>query len=362
MDEAYIRMAIQLAKKALGKTWPNPMVGAVLVKEGSVIATGFHKRFGSLHAEAEALEAAGPKARGATLFVNLEPCSHWGKTPPCAERILRSGVKRVVVSMVDPNPLVSGRGIMKLVRGGVEVKIGVLEREAVYLNEVFVINQILKRPFVHVKIASTLDGKIATPSGHSKWITSLESRKKVHSLRALYDAVLVGVGTVVKDNPRLNVRLVEGRDPRVFIIDPSLKTPLSSEVLKRRITIFASPKAPVEKSLKLRAMGVDIIYLEGFSPGEVLSRMWDLGVRSILVEGGGKVFNAFLKNGPCDKVTIFISGKLFGEGVSFFQDRIERVEEALKISIRSASLSGGDVEVEGYINDPYEVYRCSRAL
>ena len=360
MDEAYVKMAIQLARKAWGKTWPNPMVGAVIVKEGSVIATGFHRRFGGAHAEAEALEAAGPEAKGATLFVNLEPCSHWGKTSPCTHRILESGVKRVVVSMVDPNPLVSGKGIMELVRGGLEVKIGVLEKEAVYLNEVFVINQILKRPFVHVKIASTLDGKIATPSGHSKWITSLESRKKVHSLRALYDAILVGVGTVIKDNPRLNVRLVEGKDPRVFIIDPSLKTPFSSEVLKRRVTVFASPGAPVEKSLRLRSMGADVVYLEEFSPGEILSKMWDLGVRSVLVEGGGMVFNAFLKKGPCDKVTIFISGKLFGEGISFFQNRIERVEEALKVSIRSVSLSGGDVEVEGYINDPYEVYRCSQ--
>ena len=226
IDEKYMRMALRLAEKARGRTSPNPMVGAVVVKDGRVIATGYHKRAGEPHAEAIALAKAGAAAKGATLYVTLEPCSHSNKrTPPCSPLVIQSGVKRVVIAMIDPNPKVSGGGVRAIRKAGVEVVTGVLEPEASRLNEEFIKHVTKKVPFVTLKIAQTLDGKIATASGESKWITGKEAREAGHRLRDRNDAILAGINTVLKDNPSLTTRIAGGRDPLRVIVDSALRIP-----------------------------------------------------------------------------------------------------------------------------------------
>src|SRR5574341_629007 len=212
-DKRYMEMALRLASRGAGRTSPNPMVGAVLVRSGKVVATGYHRHAGSDHAEIVALKRAGKRARRATLYLNLEPCSHQGRTPPCALSLIRAGVRRVVVGMVDPNPLVSGKGIRKLRQAKIRVDVGLLERECRRLNEAFSKHITRRIPFVILKLAASLDGRIATASGDSRWVTGSAARRYVHHLRDQVDAVVVGAGTVLADDPRLTCRLRGGRDP-----------------------------------------------------------------------------------------------------------------------------------------------------
>lgn len=233
VDEKYMQLALDLAASAKGNTNPNPLVGAVIVKNGVIVGTGLHRKAGEPHAEVHAFRMAGEHAQGATLYVTLEPCSHYGKTPPCANLVKESGVSRVVVAMQDPNPTVAGRGIQLLQEAGIVVEVGVLEQQARRLNERFIHNMLTKRPFVISKFAMTLDGKIATHTGHSKWVTGEAAREDVHHLRHEVDGILVGVGTVIADNPSLTTRLKEGygKNPTRIIIDSSLRTPDHANVL-----------------------------------------------------------------------------------------------------------------------------------
>ena len=311
-DIYFIKKTFQLARKAEGFTSPNPMVGAIIVKDNRLVSQGYHRAWGLPHAEIEAIRKAQGNIKGATLYVNLEPCFHFGKTPPCVEEIIRQKIKKAVIATVDPNPIVKGKSIAKLKRAGVKVKVGLCEDEARALNEVFFKNMKKKKPFVVAKAAQSLDGKIASRKGISKWITSKEAREFSRCLRDKYDAVLVGVNTVVKDNPRLNGA---GKVPFKVIIDPYLEIPLNVRILREdphKVIIFSSLK--VKKKCKLSS--IKVIFLKEkngrFSLKGVLDALYRLGIMSVFVEGGSQTLGGFFDEKLIDKVYFFISPKIIG--------------------------------------------------
>lgn len=322
-DYLYMQKALDLARQALGRTEPNPMVGAVIVNnEGIIIGEGYHQKAGTPHAEIHALRQAGENARGATLYVSLEPCSHYGRTPPCTEAVIKAGLKRVVVAMQDPNPKVAGRGIERLKQAGIEVHTGILEAEAIKLNEVFLKHIQSQMPFIASKTAMTLDGKIASVSGDSRWITNEASRKYVHQLRNQYQAIMVGIGTVLADDPLLNTRLEinDSRDPIRVIVDASLEIPEHSQIVKtasRQETIVycGSQSDPVKRSL-LEKMGLKVISVaeekDFLSLEAIFSSLYEQGICSVLVEGGSTLNGSLLYEGYLDRVYCFIAPKLIG--------------------------------------------------
>lgn len=319
-DVRFMREAHELARSAEGRTTPDPMVGAVLVKKGSVLATGFHGEVATPHAEAWAIQKAGEAAHGATLYVNLEPCGHYGNNPPCTDAIINAGIRRVVVSMKDPNPLVNGKGFAKLRRYGIKVETGLLEDEARKLNEVFVKYVTTGRPFVAMKTAVTLDGKIATRTGASRWVASETSLRLAHQLRNIYDSILVGVGTVLIDDPKLNVRRIKRiKDPVRIVLDSFARTPLSADIFKTKggkIIIAVGPKAPRQRVEALVKRGAEVIRLP--APGgridirSLLRELGEMKISSLLVEGGGEVNASFLEARVVDKAYFVIAPKIFG--------------------------------------------------
>ena len=320
-DEKFMRFALELARRGVGKTSPNPMVGAVLVKGGEVIGAGFHEKAGAPHAEAAALLDAGEKARGAVLYVNLEPCAHYGRTPPCTEAIINAGIKKVVISMTDPNPLVCGEGIRRLREAGLEVLSGLLEDEARRLNEAFIKYITTGKPFLMLKAAMTLDGKIAAKSGNSKWISGESSRSFAHELRSISDGVIVGIDTVLQDDPLLDVRL-EGfyRNPARIIADSRGRLPLESRIVKTAAgikTILATTEqADKAKLAALESAGVEIIRFPAKN-GRVdlqalIQRLGEMEMSLLLSEGGGSLNYSFLAENLADKIHFFIAPKLFG--------------------------------------------------
>lgn len=320
-DERFMWLALDLAANGLGEVSPNPMVGAVLVKDGEVIATGYHQRCGGPHAEIVALEAAGSAAREATMYVNLEPCSHTGRTPPCVDRIIAAGISKVVVAAQDPNPLVDGRGLTRLREAGIKVRTGVLRGEAVRLNETFLHFIVTGRPFVTMKAAMTLDGKIATRTGASRWISGERSREHGHRLRRQYDAIMVGVGTVLADNPRLTNRLLpEGRTPLRVIVDSRGRTPLEANVVTGvhgRTLLAVTEEAPREKMARLQNAGVELVVFPPDNDGRVpldalLAELGQREITSVLVEGGSELNYALLAKGLVNKLCFFIAPLIFG--------------------------------------------------
>lgn len=324
-DDRFMRLALQEAHKGLGRTHPNPAVGAVIVKAGRVIATGYHARAGTAHAEANALMLAGTRAKGATIYSTLEPCDHFGRTPPCTQAILEAGIARVVYGSSDPNPLVDGKGVKRMRRAGLRVDGGVLEAECDALNEPFFKVMRTGLPFVTVKSAMTLDGKIATRTGASKWITSEASRERAHQLRNRVDAIVVGAGTVVADDPQLTTRLPAGRDPMRVVIDPSLRT-------KPTAKVFASGGAPVvvitskpTESYRARAFtkrGVRVLTVAErrgeLVLDEALRALAKEGILHVLVEGGATTISAFLRAKLVDELMLFMAPTLFGhEGLTW---------------------------------------------
>src|SRR5512136_472792 len=306
-DERWMRRVLRLAEKGRGRTSPNPMVGAVLVKDNKVVGDGYHTKAGEAHAEIVALQRAGEGARGATLYLNLEPCAHYGKTPPCAPRVVEEGVKRVVIGMEDPNPLVRGKG-MEILRGaGLDVDVGIQEKECWRLNEAFCKYILQKVPFVILKVAATLDGKIATRNGDSKWISGEASRRLVHRLRDQVDGVVVGIGTVLKDNPLLTTRIRGGRDPYRIVLDSRLRIPEEANVIgtsPSKAIIAATELASREKIEKLEERGVRILILDS-REGRVdlkacLSKLGEMGITSLLVEGGSHINGSLLDEGLFD--------------------------------------------------------------
>ena len=356
-DEVFMREALRIAKNAQGRTSPNPLVGAVVVKNGKIIAEGWHRQAGTPHAEVHALNMAGSLAEGATLYVTLEPCSHYGRTPPCVNKIIEAGIKRVVAAMEDPNPKVAGRGFEMLKNAGIEVETGVLEAQARILNEVFLKFITKKLPFVTLKFASSLDGKIATSSGESQWISCLESRKFAHHLRDINDAVLVGIGTVLADNPSLTTRLVEGKNPVRVIVDSNARIPLNAKVLtdkSARTIVATTSNAPNEKISELKNLGVEIIFAgkERVDLKILMEKLAEREITSVLVEGGGTIHFSMLKNGLVDKILAFIAPKIIGgaqtltavEGIGF-----EKLAEAVEIKDFTAEKIGEDFLLSGYV-------------
>lgn len=324
MDEKYMDLALELAEKGKGYVNPNPMVGAVVVKDGEIVGKGWHKFYGGPHAEVYALEEAGEKAEGATIYVTLEPCSHFGKTPPCAEKIKKMKIKKCVIACLDPNPIVAGRGKKILEEAGIEVVVGVREKEAKELNKVFMKYITEKNPYLFLKCAITLDGKIATNERDSKWITNEKSREKVQFLRHEYMGIMVGINTLINDNPRLTARIENGINPFRIVVDPYLCTPLESNFVNmaddnKSIIITSKENEKNDKIKELENKNVKIIYMEGydFSVHEILKKIGELKIDSVLLEGGSYLISKAFKENRIDGGEIFIAPKILGGGLPF---------------------------------------------
>lgn len=362
MDEKYMRRALELAEKGVGYTNPNPLVGAVIIKHGKVIGEGYHQVYGSHHAEVNAFRNAVEDVRGGTMYVTLEPCSHYGNTPPCANAIVEKGIQKVIVAMEDPNPQVSGRGIRILRENGIEVITGVLEAESRKLNEVFIKYITTKLPFCILKTAMTLDGKIATRTGDSKWITNEESRRYVHKLRHKVSAIMVGVGTIHQDDPYLNTRLEEGRgsDPIRVIVDTKGRTPVDAKILdlesESRTIVAVTELASKEKLKEFQSKGVEVIIVPlKDNKVDLAALMKELGERkidSVLLEGGSEINYSAIESGIVDKVNAFIAPKFIGGrdaktpigGIGR-----ELMKDAITLSDTEVCRFGTDIMVEGYI-------------
>jgi len=324
MDEKFfMREAIRLAKKGMGWTSPNPAVGAVIVKNGRIVGRGYHKRAGLPHAEVCAIEDAGKNAKGGLLFVTLEPCAHYGRTPPCTSAIISAGIKEVFIGHIDPNPLVNGKGIEVLKRNGIKVHVGILEEECKELNRGYIKFMKTGLPFVTLKLALTLNGKFYIPS--MRYISSETALKYVHRLRALNDAVLTGGGTIRIDNPRLSVRFVKGKEPVKVILTASLSISENSEVFKEKgEKILFIPEGLSNKKVIFEKMGVEVIEVEGTPAGlslkEVLKKMGEKKIMSVLVEGGEKIAESFIKEKLVDRFIFILSPLVGGKGRSIFKE------------------------------------------
>ena len=360
IDEKFMRLALSLAGEARGRTSPNPMVGAVIVRDGRIVGRGYHREAGTPHAEIHAIADAGEKARGATIYVNLEPCSHYGRTGPCTQAIIEAGLSRVVMAMMDPDPRVSGSGKAVLEAHGIQVRTGILESEARKLNEAY-IKYITtgKRPFVILKTAMSLDGKIATASGQSRWITSQDSRERVHQIRDEVDAILVGIGTVIRDDPSLTTRLPNGRgrDAIRIILDSRARIPLKSRVLNldspARTIVAVTPQAPQEKvaQLKQRAEVLTVPEQNGrVDLKALMERLGRMEIVSALLEGGAEVNASAVKAGIVDKVMVFIAPKLIsgsGSPGPIGGAGIDDLSEVVQLTGISVDRVGEDILITG---------------
>jgi len=368
-DKSFMEMALDLAEKGRGFTSPNPMVGAVVVKDGIVVGTGFHEAVGKAHAEVNAIKDAGHLAKGATLYVTLEPCNHHGRTPPCTEKIKEAGISRVVVAMKDPNPDVKGGGIHNLKKQGIDISSGLYEDRAKRLNEAFIKYVQTKRPFVIIKCAATLDGRIATRTGDSKWVSGKESRAFVHRLRHAVDAIMVGIDTVKKDNPRLTTRLdgMKGSDPIRIILDTHLSISEDARILhldSDSDTIIATgASATNDQKAAIEKKGVRIIqssFKDGLIDLDILiESLGDLGITSLLIEGGSRVIASSLAARIVDKVIFFYAPRILGgdDGVPICAGTgPELMSESIPLKDINVRRFGNDVMIEGYIDT------CSQAL
>jgi diaminohydroxyphosphoribosylaminopyrimidine deaminase/5-amino-6-(5-phosphoribosylamino)uracil reductase len=373
-DKIFMKKALALAARAKGRTSPNPMVGAVVVKRGEIIGSSYHKKAGTPHAEILALKKAGHNARNATLYVNLEPCCHTEKkTPPCTKEIIRSKVKKVVVAMTDPNPKVTGNGISELQGAGIQTQVGIMEPEAKRLNEAFTKFISTKKPFVTLKMAQSLDGRIATARGESKWITGPEARAYVHRLRNEVDAVLVGIGTLKKDNPSLDCRARGGRNPFRIVLDSTLQIPLNAKVLQHgdgKTIIATTVRAPKRKIDRLRKQGHTVLIVGGAGtakthrPGRsnpnalrvnlkrLMKALGEMEITALMIEGGSSVAAAALSEKIVDKVVFFIAPKIIGgtDAVPSVGGRSPGLlKNALNLKGAEITTFGSDVCMEGYV-------------
>lgn len=370
MDEihiAFMRRALALAKQAKGRTSPNPLVGAVIVKAGKVVGEGYHRKVGGPHAEIHALQEAAGAAKGGTLYVNLEPCCHWGRTPPCTDALIQAGIAQVYVAEVDANPKVAGKGIRQLEMAGISVNVGICAEEAAQLNEVHRKYVQTGRPFVSLKTAMSLDGKIATVTGESQWITSEASRQKVHEIRDEVDAILVGIGTILRDNPELTTRLAhrKGKDATRIVLDSRARTPTDANVFNADSTagliIAVTPQAPAANVAALKNAGADVLVVPAKHGRICFSSLMEmLGSReitSVLIEGGGEVNAAAIASGVVDKVLCFIAPKLIGgadapgplggEGICALADA-PRLHNVTAIPVKDGD---GDIFLQGYLQN-----------
>lgn len=354
-DIDLLKMTLKLAKQGMGWTNPNPLVGAVIVKNGRIIGKGFHHKAGLAHAEIDALNKVTENPTGATLYVNLEPCIHSGKTPPCTDPIIKAGIKRVVCSTIDPNPKVNGQGIKKLQEAGIAISIGLLKNEARKLNEVFFTFHEKKRPFVAIKFAASLDGKIATRTGDSKWITNEKARNYARSLRIKYQAVLVGINTILADNPNLGAKVKNKKDPIRIILDPQLQIPLNAEVLRDANVIIATTKqAPLHKKQQMQNKGFTILDFKSrqIQINKLLSILKEQGVISLLIEGGGETLGSFIDSRIIDKVYIFHAPMLLGgkNAISIKGKGIETIQKAIRLKNISFRKFDDNLLTTGYVS------------
>lgn len=362
MDKDFMKRALALAENGIGKANPNPLVGAVIVKGGRIIGEGWHERYGEAHAEVNAMKNAFENVEAATIYVNLEPCCHFGKTPPCTELLIEKKVKRVVVGTLDPNPLVAGKGVERLRASGIQVTTGVLEEECQQLNEVFFHYIQRKRPFVVLKAATSLDGKIAAPSGESKWITKEEARRDVQTLRNRYSAIMVGVETVIKDNPELTCRYEGGRNPVRIILDSSLRIPEGSRVLTdqgRNTTYLAcTERASPEKVKQLGAFGAKVIPCRSrngrIDLEDLVEKLGALSIDSILLEGGATVNESAIAQGIVNKLILYVAPKIIGgESSKTFVGGlgISSLDQAYQLRIESMERVGEDMKITAYLKE-----------
>lgn len=359
MHEEYMQQALKIAAYGVGRTSPNPLVGAVIVRNGRIVGQGWHRKAGTPHAEIHALRQAETLAKGATMYVTLEPCAHYGRTPPCCQAVIDAGIKQVIVATLDPNPLVAGKGIELLRDAGIEVIAGILEEEAYTLNEVFFKWITTKLPFVILKTAMTLDGKIATCTGQSQWITSTASREYVHKMRDIYDSILVGIGTVLADNPSLTTRLGESsKNPIRIIVDSMARTPLTAKVITDHLapTIIAvTANAPAAKVAELRVAGAEVIIINTMD-GQVdlrdlLIALSQRNITSVFIEGGATINCSFMKENLFDKVHVFIAPKLVGgqtAATPIGGAGIENLSKACMLEQMTSQIIGEDILISAY--------------
>ena len=362
-DKFYMQKALRLAKKGEGFTSPNPLVGAVVVKDGEIVGEGYHQYYGGPHAEVYALDEAGKMARGSTIYVTLEPCSHHGKTPPCSLKIINSGVKRVVAAMQDPNPEVAGRGFKMMKDKGIEVEVGLLEKEAKKLNEIFLKYITSDNPFIILKSAQTIDGYLATSTGNSKWVTGEKARLYGHQLRHKVDGILVGINTVLSDDPSLTARPenIVGKDPLRIILDSKLKTPKDAKIIiqnseAKTLIVHGDQVNAAKKKFYEEKENVELLSLKINENGNIplkrlLKKLHKRKISSILIEGGGKVNHSFLKEKLVDKFYNFIAPKYFGgnDGITVFDgDGPLKMEDAIKIKDYEMEKVGKDFLIKGY--------------
>jgi diaminohydroxyphosphoribosylaminopyrimidine deaminase/5-amino-6-(5-phosphoribosylamino)uracil reductase len=350
LNQKYIRKCFTLAKKGYGKVNPNPYVGCVIVKNGKVIAEGWHQYFGGPHAEPNAIRNAKESIKGATLYCNLEPCCHTDKkTPPCTPLVISAGIKKVVISTLDPNPKVAGKGVKQLRAAGIEVVTGVLEEEGNELNKFFFHSVKTGLPFVTVKVAQTLDAKINFKTKNQTWITGDKSKKYVHELRSIYDAVLIGANTIKIDDPQLNVRLVKGRDPKKIIIDGKLSTPLNRKLFMQpdlsTIYLFTGKNVSKNKIIKLEQLGTKIFQLSmnkksELSLKQILKILGKENINSILVEGGNSIFSQFIEKELFNEIIYLSAPKIFGTGLDAYN-----LTRKIELNLKSAEIIGEDLKV-----------------
>ncbi len=359
--EFFMKRALELAEKGRGGTSPNPMVGAVVVKKGKIISEAHHRRAGALHAEPLALRKAGKRAKGATLYVNLEPCAHVGRTPPCTDEIIKSSIKSVYYAMADPNPLSNGRGIAKLRKNNIKTTKGLLQKEARKLNEVFVKYITRRMPFVTLKMAESLDGKIATREKNSKWITSDDSRRYAHRIRSEVDAILVGINTILEDNPLLTSR--SRRSPIKIILDPGLRVPERANIFSKKspsLSIVAiskrslKKKTVIEKIKRLNKRGVLVITSRGkngrIDLRTLLRELAELEIAHLLVEGGGETAAGFIENHLVDRILFFIAPKIIGgrDAVTSVEGRgVDKIGKSLQLKDVEIEKIGRDILIKG---------------
>jgi diaminohydroxyphosphoribosylaminopyrimidine deaminase / 5-amino-6-(5-phosphoribosylamino)uracil reductase len=360
-DFSYMEMAYGLAEKARGWASPNPYVGAVVVRGGTIVGHGFHERPGRPHAEAIALERAGRLATGSSLYVTLEPCVHWGRTPPCIEAVIRAAPRRVIVSSYDPNPIVYQKGVRRLRAAGIDVAVGLLGERNFVLNESYIKHITRGVPYVTLKAAVGLDGRIAARTGDSRWISSPETRDYVHLLRGEHDAIMVGIGTILKDNPRLTVRHSQWPGKKIVrvILDSELRLPLRARVLttlaEGQVIVFTTAAAPSKKRAEIERRGVEVIAIPGRSlrleVTEVLARLGRRGIAHILVEGGSGLLTTMIERKLADKVFLTVSPCLIGgrTAPSFLEgEGVRRVNDAWRLTRTSSFPIGEDIIIQGY--------------
>ncbi|MFN6569638.1 bifunctional diaminohydroxyphosphoribosylaminopyrimidine deaminase/5-amino-6-(5-phosphoribosylamino)uracil reductase RibD [Dendronalium sp. ChiSLP03b] len=354
-DSLMMRRCLELARRALGRTSPNPLVGAVVVKNGEIVGEGFHPRAGEPHAEVFALRAAGDRARGATVYVSLEPCNHYGRTPPCSEGLIAAGVAKVVVGMVDPNPLVAGGGIARLRAAGVEVVVGVETEACQQLNEAFVHRILYKRPLGILKYAMTLDGKIATTSGHSAWITNQNARGEVHQLRAACDAVIVGGNTVRQDNPYLTSHQLGAHNPLRVVMSRHLNLPENArlwQTAEAPTLVLTEVGANPDFQKFLLKQGVEVVELTSLTPESAMIHLYERGFCSALWECGGTLAASAIAQGAVQKILAFIAPKIIGGShapTPVGDLGFSTMTEALSLERVRWRVVGSDCLVEGYL-------------